>query len=411
MEAIENIHKALLQLRDSLTHLNSAREQVSQVTAESKEIIDATARLADDVRLLAEKISEETQTVITRFEDRLNEAQAGLTGVINEGKELFAAEIAQSQQATTRLKTEVEKTLQMISSYSGGQDLISMLLPRSVRDYFTNNRTWGNLSRNLSIDKVIENTKLILDQVGGIINSTLSVFSWGFVFLMGIVYFIFILLDFENLGRGIISLFPVSLRPMMRTVFSDLDRYMNSYFRGQALVALSVGVLLSIGFNIIGLPMATAMGIFIGLLNFIPYMQALGIVPLGLAGLLMAAQNGENVFVCLLLAYGVLIIVQIIQDMILVPRIMGHTMGMRPSLILLVLTIWGSLLGFFGMLIALPATMFLYSFYKRYILEDKEYIAEVEERARQKAERRKKKSTSRHKTKASNPSDGEDESL
>ena len=97
MEAIENIHKALLQLRDSLTHLNSAREQVSQVTAESKEIIDATARLADDVRLLAEKISEETQTVITRFE---------------EGKELFAAEIAQSQQATTRLKTEVEKTLQ-----------------------------------------------------------------------------------------------------------------------------------------------------------------------------------------------------------------------------------------------------------------------------------------------------------
>ena len=309
------------------------------------------------------------------------------------------------------VKEEVEKTLQIISSYSGGQDLISMLLPRSVRDYFTSNRTWGNLSRNLSIDKVIENTKLILDQVGGIINSTLSVFSWGFVFLMGIVYFIFILLDFENLGRGIISLFPVSLRPMMRTVFSDLDRYMNSYFRGQALVALSVGVLLSIGFNIIGLPMATAMGIFIGLLNFIPYMQALGIVPLGLAGLLMAAQNGENVFVCLLIAYGVLLIVQIIQDMILVPRIMGHTMGMRPSLILLVLTIWGSLLGFFGMLIALPATMFLYSFYKRYILEDKEYIAEVEERARQKEERRKKKSTSRHKTKASNPSDGEDESL
>jgi hypothetical protein len=309
------------------------------------------------------------------------------------------------------VKEEVEKTLQMISSYSGGQDLISMLLPRSVRDYFTSNRTWGNLSRNLSIDKVIENTKLILDQVGGIINSTLSVFSWGFVFLMGIVYFIFILLDFENLGRGIISLFPVSLRPMMRTVFSDLDRYMNSYFRGQALVALSVGVLLSIGFNIIGLPMATAMGIFIGLLNFIPYMQALGIIPLGLAGLLMAAQNGENVFVCLLIAYGVLLIVQIIQDMILVPRIMGHTMGMRPSLILLVLTIWGSLLGFFGMLIALPATMFLYSFYKRYILEDKEYIAEVEERAKQKSARQKKKSTSRRQTKASNPSDGEDGSL
>ena len=282
------------------------------------------------------------------------------------------------------VREEVEKTLQMISSYSGGQDLISMLLPKNVRNYFTSNKTWGNFSRNLTIDKLIENTKLILDQLGGIINSTLSVFSWGFVFLMGIVYFIFILLDFENLGRGIISLFPVSLRPMMRTVCSDLDRYMNSYFRGQALVALSVGVLLTIGFNIIGLPMATAMGIFIGILNFIPYMQALGIIPLGLASVLMAAQNGENVFICLLLAYGVLMVVQILQDMILVPRIMGYTMGMRPSLILLVLTIWGYLLGFFGMLIALPATTFLYSFYKRYILEDQEYIDEMDQRKKPK---------------------------
>ena len=282
------------------------------------------------------------------------------------------------------VREEVEKTLQMISSYSGGQDLISMLLPKNVRNYFTSNKTWGNFSRNLTVDKLIENTKLILDQLGGIINSTLSVFSWGFVFLMGIVYFIFILLDFENLGRGIISLFPVSLRPMMRTVCSDLDRYMNSYFRGQALVALSVGVLLTIGFNIIGLPMATAMGIFIGILNFIPYMQALGIIPLGLASVLMAAQNGENVFICLLLAYGVLMVVQILQDMILVPRIMGYTMGMRPSLILRVLTIWGYLLGFFGMLIALPATMFLYSFYKRYILEDQEYIDEMDQRKKPK---------------------------
>lgn len=282
------------------------------------------------------------------------------------------------------VRAEVEKTLQMISSYSGGQDLISMLLPKNVRNYFTSNKTWGNFSRNLTVDKLIENTKLILDQLGGIINSTLSVFSWGFVFLMGIVYFIFILLDFENLGRGIISLFPVSLRPMMRTVCSDLDRYMNSYFRGQSLVALSVGVLLTIGFNIIGLPMATAMGIFIGILNFIPYMQALGIIPLGLASVLMAAQNGENVFICLLLAYGVLMVVQILQDMILVPRIMGYTMGMRPSLILLVLTIWGYLLGFFGMLIALPATMFLYSFYKRYILEDQEYIDEMDQRKKPK---------------------------
>ena len=292
------------------------------------------------------------------------------------------------------INAEIEKTLQVISGYSSGQDILMMILPRNIRNYLNGGLRWGNFPQQLSFEKVLENVKLLLDQVGGIINSTLSIFSWGLVFLIGFIYFVFILLDFENLARGFISLFPKTLRPTIRTISMDLDRYMNNYFRGQALIAISVGILLSIGFNIIGLPLATAMGIFIGILNFIPYMQALGIIPLGLASLLMAAQTGENAFVCMLLAYGVLMIVQIIQDMIIVPRIMGQTMGMRPSLILLVLSIWGYLLGFFGMLIALPITMFIYSLYMRYVLQDEEYIEQMrlqEEKRKAKQSRRKKR--------------------
>ena len=292
------------------------------------------------------------------------------------------------------INAEIEKTLQVISGYSSGQDILTMILPRNIRNYLNGGLRWGNFPQQLSFEKVLENVKLLLDQVGGIINSTLSIFSWGLVFLIGFIYFVFILLDFENLARGFISLFPKTLRPTIRTISIDLDRYMNNYFRGQALVAMSVGILLTIGFNIIGLPLATAMGIFIGILNFIPYMQALGIIPLGLASLLMAAQTGENAFVCMLLAYGVLMIVQIIQDMIIVPHIMGQTMGMRPSLILLVLSIWGYLLGFFGMLIALPITMFIYSLYMRYVLQDEEYIEQMrlqEEKRKAKQSRRKKR--------------------
>lgn len=292
------------------------------------------------------------------------------------------------------INAEIEKTLQVISGYSSGQDILTMILPRNIRNYLNGGLRWGNFPQQLSFEKVLENVKLLLDQVGGIINSTLSIFSWGLVFLIGFIYFVFILLDFENLARGFISLFPKTLRPTIRTISMDLDRYMNNYFRGQALVAMSVGILLTIGFNIIGLPLATAMGIFIGILNFIPYMQALGIIPLGLASLLMAAQTGENAFVCMLLGYGVLMIVQIIQDMIIVPRIMGQTMGMRPSLILLVLSIWGYLLGFFGMLIALPITMFIYSLYMRYVLQDEEYIEQMrlqEEKRKAKQSRRKKR--------------------
>lgn len=155
MEAIENIHKALLQLRDSLTHLNSAREQVSQVTAESKEVVDATARLAEDVRQLAEKISEETQTVITRFEDRLNESRAGLTHVISEGKELFAAEIAQSQQATTQLKTEVEKTLQQaLEATVRTLDEVNASARKTIEEVATASTAWLHELTTVSTDAI-----------------------------------------------------------------------------------------------------------------------------------------------------------------------------------------------------------------------------------------------------------------
>ena len=181
------------------------------------------------------------------------------------------------------INAEIEKTIQVISGYNGGKDLLSLILPKQVRQYLTGSINWGSFSHGMSMEKALENIKIVTDQLGSIINGTLSFFSWSLVFVVGIIYFIFILLDFENLGRGFVSLFPKGSRSVVRSICQDLDRYMNSYFRGQALVSFSVAILLTIGFNIVGLPLATAMGIFIGLLNFIPYMQALGIIPLGLA--------------------------------------------------------------------------------------------------------------------------------
>ena len=65
---------------------------------------------------------------------------------------------------------------------------------------------------------------------------------------------------------------------------------------------------------------------------------------------------------------AVFIIVQTIQDMVLVPKIMGDVTGMGPAWILLSLSVWGSLLGFVGMIIALPVTTLLVSYYKRFVL-------------------------------------------
>lgn len=278
------------------------------------------------------------------------------------------------------VQQEVAKTIDILYKYDSQGGLLAQIAHTEWVSELINAWRSQGLVDYLQIGEGTEMLRTLMEQVGSFISNTLSIFSWGVVLFMGLMYFIFILLDFEGLAHGLLSLIPKHLLPMFKTMLAEGDYYMNNYFRSQALVALSVALLLSIGFNIVGLPLATAMGIFIGLLNFIPYMQALGILPLGLSALLMAAQTGQNVFVCLLLAYGVLVLVQIVQDGLIVPRIMGYSMGMRPSLILLSLAIWGGLLGFFGMLIALPLTMVIYSFYMRYILNDQAYASVMDKK-------------------------------
>lgn len=282
------------------------------------------------------------------------------------------------------IQDEIIKTIEVLQRHSDGEGVLSQIFPPEVVRVIQKQFDIKTLVKGLSIESIMSTGENILDKAGGLISSTLSVFSWGLVFAMGIIYFIFIMMDMEGLAQGFIGMFPQTTRETISDILRELDYYMNSYFRGQAFIALSVSVLLCIGFSIIGLPLAIVLGIFIGLLNFIPYMQALGILPLGFSAILMGIQNGESIWVSLALAYGVLFIVQVLQDSLLVPKIMGASLGMRPSLILLSLAIWGYLLGFFGMLIALPATMSIYAVYMRYVLQDKAYIKLIDTKLKKK---------------------------
>jgi predicted PurR-regulated permease PerM len=147
----------------------------------------------------------------------------------------------------------------------------------------------------------------------------------------------------------------------------DIDRNMNAYFRGQALVATCVGILFAIGFTITGMPMGIAMGLIIGLLNMVPYMQALGIPPCIILCVLQSAQTGQPLWWTLLMMAIVFVVVQSIQDMLLTPKIMGNVTGLSSAAILLSLSIWGALFGVIGMIIALPLTTLILNYYRRYV--------------------------------------------
>jgi predicted PurR-regulated permease PerM len=152
---------------------------------------------------------------------------------------------------------------------------------------------------------------------------------------------------------------------------------MNKYFRGQALVAFCVGVLFCIGFLIIDFPLAIGLGIFVGILNLVPYLQIVAFAPTILLAILKAADTGENFWIIILSATAVFVIVQIIQDGFIVPKIMGKITGLNPAIILLSLSIWGSLMGFVGLIIALPLTTLIISYYERFILGHEKITSEA----------------------------------
>jgi predicted PurR-regulated permease PerM len=206
-------------------------------------------------------------------------------------------------------------------------------------------------------------------KIWAVISQSISIVNSLFSVTMVFLYTLFILLDYEKISTGWVELLPLRYRRFAVHLVDDIRQGMDLYFRGQACVALSVGVLFSIGFLIIDFPMAVGLGMFIGLLNMVPYLQLLGFIPTILLAVVKAADTGESFWMIILMALAVFAVVQIIQDTILTPKIMGRVMGMNSAIILLSLSIWGSLLGIMGMVIALPATTLLMTYYQKYIVK------------------------------------------
>lgn len=267
------------------------------------------------------------------------------------------------------IAAEADKTIELLRTHDPGEGHIPFI-PQAWLEYLEANVDFTQLMDYLNKDNLLKAIKQIAPQVWSFLSNTFSVLLSITIVFMILLYFIFILLDYEKIANGWPQLIPGKYRPFVEGLVEDVEYNMNRYFRGQALIALCVGVLLAIGFKIIDFPLAVTLGLFIGVLNMIPYMQTIGIIPMLILALLRSAETGENFWIIFGLALLVLGIVQLIQDLFLTPRIMGKAMGLNPAIILLSLSIWGTLLGFIGLIVALPLTTLCLSYYKRFILQD-----------------------------------------
>ncbi|MDH6311592.1 putative PurR-regulated permease PerM [Parabacteroides sp. PFB2-10] len=271
---------------------------------------------------------------------------------------------------------ETEKTLDLFRNYNL-QGRTIPFIPEAWLQYLQEHINIDEWVSLLSRDNILNAIKQLAPKLWYLLSNTFSVlFSITIIFVI-LLYFIFILLDYEKIANSWRLLVPEKYRPFVEGLADDVEHSMNRYFRGQSLVALCVGVLLAIGFRIINFPLGVTLGLFIGLLNLIPYLQTIGIIPMILLSLLRSAETGQNFWLIFGLALLVLGIVQVIQDLFLVPKIMGQAMGLNPAFILLSLSIWGTLLGFIGLIVALPLTTLCLSYYRRFILMEGEEYAKI----------------------------------
>jgi predicted PurR-regulated permease PerM len=133
-----------------------------------------------------------------------------------------------------------------------------------------------------------------------------------------------------------------------------------------------MGILYCIGFLIIDFPMAIGLGILVGIMDLIPYMHGLVLLPAAFLAALKSAETGQSFWVIFGMVLAIAAIIQVIMDAIVVPKIMGKRMGLNPTVLLLSLSVWGALLGFIGLIIALPATTLLIAYWQRYITKEGE---------------------------------------
>ena len=258
-------------------------------------------------------------------------------------------------------------------------------LPENVWEEVNEILKHDDVKRYLTSDGAVQmakdTAKKLLPGVWGVLSGAANVLTFITGLLVIMLYVVFLLIDYHNMAARWRDYLPPSMRDDVSRFVEEFIQATNRYFRSQALVACCVAVLFAIGFSIISLPLAILMGIFIGLLNMVPYLQIVGTIPCLLLAGLKALEQGDNFFGALGLVLLVFGVVQLIQETVLVSRLQGEAMGLSPAIILLSISVWGKLLGFLGLILALPLTCLGLIYYRRYLwkLEPANEPSEIKE--------------------------------
>ena len=197
-----------------------------------------------------------------------------------------------------------------------------------------------------------DNQDTILSIVFGRIGTlTSGVFEFILVFLLGPVVAFYLLIDLPNVQQRILELVPASSRAEFAYVGRRLNSAVGGFLRGQLLVAIIVGVMLSLGYWLIDLPFWLLIGLVGGVLNIVPFLGPWVGGILGVIVALTTADLSTAVWAAL-----IAVVVQQIDNNFVSPSVLRATVRLHPAVTLIVLVLAGAVAGFWGIVIAVPLT-------------------------------------------------------
>jgi predicted PurR-regulated permease PerM len=183
------------------------------------------------------------------------------------------------------------------------------------------------------------------------LSSFASIINLLVLFVIVPVVAVYLLLDWDRMVAAIDRLVPRDHAPTIRQLAREIDNTLASFIRGMGTVSLILGTYYAIALMLVGLQFGLVVGSIAGLVTFIPYLGALlgGALAIGLA---LFQFWGD--WVSIGLVAGIFVLGQMIEGNVLTPRLVGNSVGLHPVWLILSLSVFGTLFGFVGMLVAVP---------------------------------------------------------
>ena len=191
---------------------------------------------------------------------------------------------------------------------------------------------------------------LLVNAWSSLSGSGLALLGWLANLVLIPVLTFYLLRDWDTLVDGVHRLLPRSKAATWSRLARDSDEVLGAFLRGQLLVMFALGVIYTTGLWAIGLDFALLIGMFAGIVSFVPYLGLIvGILIAGLASILQTQGIAELPWVVVVFVAG-----QMLEGMVLTPRLVGERIGLHPAAVIFAVMAGGQLYGFFGILLALP---------------------------------------------------------